>query len=102
MATARTDPIETELMDEPHIAGRRISVRTIHDRVEGRGLASRTVADRLDLDLAAVYRALAYYHEHPDEMRQIEDERERMREAVSQEAETHRPPGVEPPGSEDR
>jgi hypothetical protein len=33
--------------------------------------------DRRDLDVADVYRALTYYHDHPDEMRAVERERER-------------------------
>ena len=68
--------IVTELMDEPHIKGHRISVRIIYDRVEGRGLEPQTVADRHGLDVADVYRALAYYHEHPREMQQHRDDRE--------------------------
>jgi len=39
-----------------------------------------TVASRLDLSLSEVYHALAYYHDHPDEMRAVEEERERVRE----------------------
>jgi len=34
------------------------------------------VANRLDLDIADVYRALAYYHEHPEKMAEIQRERE--------------------------
>ncbi|WP_353634699.1 hypothetical protein ABSL23_03375 [Halobacterium sp. NMX12-1] len=41
-----------------------------------------TVASRLDLSLSEVYYALAYYHDHPDEMRAVEEERERVREMV--------------------
>jgi len=64
---------ESEIHDEPHVRGRRITVRWIHDRVEERGLRPETVADRHDLSLAAVYHALAYYHEHPEEMAAVED-----------------------------
>lgn len=66
-----------EVHDEPHIEGRRITVQWIHERVEKRGLSPRTVADRHDLDVADVYRALTYYHDHPAEMRTVERERER-------------------------
>lgn len=96
MAESTSGRIEHELIDEPHIAGRRISVRTIHDRVEGRGLDPRTVADRFDLTIADVYRALAYYHDHPDEMGQLEADREQALEEARAEAESHRPPGVDP------
>ena len=88
--------IVRELLDEPHIEGRRISVRHVHERVEGRGLEPRTVADRLDLDIADVFRALTYYYDHPDEMQHLETTREESREAVRSEAREHRPEGVDP------
>ncbi len=34
------------------------------------------MADRHDLDVADVYRALTYYHDNPDEMRSIERQRD--------------------------
>lgn len=33
------------------------------------------VADRHDVDVADVSRALAYYHDHPEEMRAVERQR---------------------------
>ncbi|CCQ36713.1 DUF433 domain protein [Natronomonas moolapensis 8.8.11] len=68
--------IVRELHDEPHLDGRRITVRFIKEQIEGRGLTPRTVADRHDLDVADVYRALTYYHDHPEEMRAVERQRE--------------------------
>ncbi|MDZ7730971.1 MAG: DUF433 domain-containing protein [Natrialbaceae archaeon] len=53
---------------QPRIQGRRISVLQIVDEVEGRGDQPHTVADRYDLSISDVYRALAYFHEHPEEM----------------------------------
>ncbi len=73
--------IVEEVHDEPHIEGRRITVRFVRERVEGVGLDPETVADRYDLDLADVYRALAYYHDHPGEMREVE---RRRRERVEE------------------
>lgn len=73
----QTGGIVRELHDEPHIAGRRITVQFVKEQVEDRGLDPRTVADRYDLDVADVYRALAYYHDNPAEMREVERERER-------------------------
>lgn len=71
---------------QPRIAGRRIGVLSIHEWVDGRGLDPHTVADRYDLDVADVYRALAYYYEHPREMETVRRERteafERLREHV--------------------
>ncbi|CCQ38018.1 DUF433 domain protein [Natronomonas moolapensis 8.8.11] len=72
---------ESEIHDEPHIGGRRLTVRFVHDRIEGRGLDPGTVADRHDLDVADVYQALAYYHDHPDEMSEAE---RRRRETIGQ------------------
>ncbi|PSQ42833.1 DUF433 domain-containing protein [Halobacteriales archaeon SW_7_68_16] len=71
---------ESELHDEPYIEGSRITVQFIQKRVEGRGLEPQTVALRHDLDVTAVYEALAYYHSHPDEIRAIEQARRQAEE----------------------
>lgn len=71
-----TRRIVRELHDEPHLEGRRITVQFIKTQVEDRGLEPRTVADRHDIDVADVYRALTYYHDHPKEMRAVEGQRE--------------------------
>ena len=71
-----TRRIVQELHDEPHLEGRRITVRFIKEQIEARGLDPRTVADRHDLDVADVYRALTYYYDHPEEMRQVEHRRQ--------------------------
>lgn len=71
-----TRRIVRELHDEPHLEGRRITVQFIKTQVEDRGLEPRTVADRHDIDVADVYRALTYYHDHPEEMRAVERRRE--------------------------
>ena len=78
MPQQETGRIVRELHDEPHIKGSRVTVQFIKERVEGRGLKPETVANRHGLDVAGVYRALAYYHDHPEEMREIEAERERL------------------------
>lgn len=87
--------IAHDLLDEPHIAGRRIPVLTIVERVEGRGLDPRTVATRHDLDVTAVYAALLYYHEHPDEFEEVRREREELMAEI--EADIDRPEDVNPP-----
>ena len=68
--------IVQEVHDEPHIEGSRITVRHVYERVHGRGLRPETVAERYNLDIADVYHALAYYHEHPKEMREVERRRD--------------------------
>ena len=77
---SRVVSTEGVLGGKPRIDGTRIGVHFVHERVEGRGLEPQTVADRHDLDVADVYRALAYYHDHPDEMARIEQKRGERRE----------------------
>jgi len=60
--------IVTELHDEPHLEGRRVTVRRIQGLVEGAGESAHEVADQFDLAVADVYGALQYYHTHPGEM----------------------------------
>lgn len=76
-----TRGIVRDLHDEPHLEGRRITVQFLKIQVEDRGLSPRTVADRHDLDVADVYRALTYYHDNPAEMRAVERQREDAIEA---------------------
>lgn len=71
-----TRRIVRELHDEPHLEGRRITVHFVKTQAEDRGPEPRTVADRHDIDIADVYRALTYYHDHPEEMRTVERQRE--------------------------
>jgi len=71
---------EDVLGGKPRIAGTRIGVYFVRERVEGRGLDPQTVADRHNLDVADVYAALAYFHNHPDEMAAIERDREELLE----------------------
>lgn len=60
--------IVTEVHDEPHLEGRRVTVRRIQGLVEGAGKPADEVADQLELEVADVYAALQYYHTHPEEM----------------------------------
>lgn len=67
---------ESEIHDEPHIEASRVTVRFVHERVEGLGKDPKEVAAQHDLDLADVYQALAYYHDHAEEMGAVERRRE--------------------------
>jgi uncharacterized protein (DUF433 family) len=82
------DGDESDIHGEPHIEGSRITVRSVHEWVEGAGMEPATVAACHNLDVAAVYRALAYYHEHPGTMRRLEREREQTVDAHREEAVT--------------
>lgn len=63
---------------EPRIEGRRITVLRIRDLVEERGLPAAEVAAMHDLDVADVYAALTYFHEHPDEMEAVQERRREL------------------------
>lgn len=71
---------ESELHDEPHLEGRRLTVRFVHEQVVGLGRDPETVANEHDLEIADVYRALAFYYDHRDEMAAIE---RRSEEAIA-------------------
>ena len=75
---------ESNIHDEPHVRDRRITVSHIHALVEERGLDAQTVADRFDLTASDVYHALAYYHDHPEEMRAVEERRRELQEAAEE------------------
>ena len=94
MAERDTRRIAHDIMEEPHISGRRISVRQVYALIEERGEDPEAVADRYDLDVADIYHALAYYHDHPREMREVEDEREDAVKAFR--GTINRPEGVTP------
>lgn len=76
-----TTVVETEdvLGGEPRIEGTRIGVLDIAELVLDGGYAPPDVADQLDCSLAAVYSALTYYYEHPEEMRMLRQEREKLK-----------------------
>lgn len=77
--------IVTEVHDEPHLEGRRVTVRRIQGLVEEGGLSAHEVAQEFDLDVADVYAALQYYHTHPEEMAAVERDRQE-REAAARES----------------
>jgi uncharacterized protein (DUF433 family) len=92
----QTARIAQNILNEPHIEGRRIPVLTIVERVEGRGLKPQTVADRHNLDISEVYAALLYYHDNPREFEELR--RERAEIMADLEAKIDRPEGVNPAG----
>ena len=71
---------EGVLGGEPRIEGRRIGVLHVATRVLDDETPEEVAAD-FDLDLADVYRALAYYYDHPEEMRAL---RRQKRKAAEQ------------------
>ena len=71
---------------EPRIAGTRVGVLDIYELVTGGGYTPEDVADQLDLSLAQIYAALAHYHEHSEEMRELRRERDEMESRLGKEA----------------
>lgn len=70
----------------PRVEGSRITVLDIKRRVIDGGEDPFAVAAEYDLDVAAVFSALAYYYENGAEMRALETEREELVRDVRQES----------------
>lgn len=88
--------VSEDLLDEPHIDGRRISVLQLRDRVKEFGADPETVAEEFDLDVADVYHALAYYYDHQAEMEAIRERKDRESEKVREKVAEQRPDGISP------
>ncbi|RJX48482.1 DUF433 domain-containing protein [Halonotius pteroides] len=93
----QTSGVAETLLDEPHVEGRRISVLQLRDRVEEIGDTPPATAADYDLDLAAVYQALAYHHTHPEKMAAVREARQTQTDARREEIDANRPDGVTPP-----
>ena len=61
---------------EPRVEDTRVGVRHIAARAIDAGQSPAYVADQLDLSIADVYEALAYYYRNIEEIRQFERENE--------------------------
>jgi uncharacterized protein (DUF433 family) len=83
---------------KPRIAGRRIGVHQVVSLVVDGDLAPEEMAVRYDLELADIHRAIAYYYDHPEEIRAVQ---KRRREKIEN-ADPTRPEdlGIEPRGTE--
>ena len=88
MATQRVTGIvpgdESEIHDEPHVAGSRITVRYLQRQVEERGRPPEEVAEGHGLDIADVYAALTYYHRNPGEMERVETRRTELADEAAE------------------
>lgn len=67
-AIVRTEDV---LGGAPRIEDTRVGVLHVHELVAEGDQSPVDVADQLDLSLGEVYSTLAYYHEHPEEMREF-------------------------------
>ena len=67
----------------PRIEGRRIGVHHIAKRVLDAGESPEQVAADYNLEIADVHRALVYYYDHSEEMREIQAKRQSISEELS-------------------
>lgn len=66
--------------------------RAIGRTCEEAGLSPEAVAERLDLELGAVYAALVYYHQNPAEKHRVQERHERASEEAARRTSVRPPP----------
>ncbi|MDL5362026.1 DUF433 domain-containing protein [Halalkalicoccus sp. NIPERK01] len=68
-----TEIVRTEgiLGGDPRIEGTRIGVLDVYELVVEGDHSPADIADQLNVSIGAIYAALAYYHDHPDELRRV-------------------------------
>ena len=81
-----TEIVSTEdvLLGAPRIEGTRIGVHHIARRIIDGDEEPAVVASDYDLSLADVHRALTYYYDHPEEMREMRRRRDEMGEGLDE------------------
>lgn len=72
--TTRIVTAEGVLGGEPRISDTRIGVRDVYALAVEGDYSPVDVADQLNISVGAVHTALAYYYEHPAEMRALEQD----------------------------
>lgn len=83
MAIVRDENI---LGGDPRIEGTRIGVLHVYELVVEGDHSPADIADQLDLSLGQVYEALAYYYNHPDEMRTVASHHTAAEETLAEQA----------------
>jgi len=78
--------VKTEgvLAGKARLKGRRISVFQVGEMYTEGGGSPEYIADQLDLSLAEVHAALAYYYDHGDEMEGIRERRDYLEEDLAE------------------
>ena len=71
---------------EPRLEGRRITVRQIADMTLEGGNSPADVATQLDIPVAEVHRALAYYYERPAEIADVKEQYQQTMELAREQA----------------
>jgi len=77
---------EGTLGGDPRIEGTRIGVLHVYELVAQGEHPPVDVADQLGISLGDVYSALAYYHEHPDEIRAVRADNEAVETTLHEES----------------
>jgi len=72
MSIVRSDDV---LGGKPRLEGTRISVLQVAELIVDVGESPETVADQLDISLADVHHALAYYYDNIEEMNELRERR---------------------------
>jgi uncharacterized protein (DUF433 family) len=72
--TTRIVTTEGILGGEPRISDTRVGIRDVYALAVEGDHSPVDVADQLDISVGAVHTALAYYYEHPAEMRALEQQ----------------------------
>lgn len=83
VAIVRTDDV---LGGEPRIEKTRVGVLDVYELVVDAGYSPADVADQFDRSIAEIHTALAYYHEHPTEMRRLRRERAELESTLGSRA----------------
>lgn len=77
--------VKTEgvLGGKARLAGRRVSAFQVGETYAKTEHSPEEIADQLDLTLAEVHAALAYYYDHPEEMASVRGRREELSEELA-------------------
>lgn len=81
-----TEIVKTEavLGGKARLAGRRISVFQIGEMYTRDSYSPEEIADQLDIPLADVHAALAYYYDNSDEMEAVAERRDAVTDELSE------------------
>jgi len=71
---------------EPRIEGTRVGVLHVYELVVQGDHPPVDAADQLDLSLGEIYSALAYYHEHPEDMQDLRRARDEAEAVLAEES----------------
>jgi len=83
-----TKIVRTEgvLGGDPQIEGTRVGVLHVQELIAEGNHSPADTADQLGVSLGEIHTALAYYHEHPETMREVRGEHTDAEERLAEEA----------------